>query len=326
LGMDYRFEHIFSNVLGETMDLPKEVRGYDDVFFTRSYGRSGLSFMAEQSVFQGPFSVSAGLLTYLSTDLEKGVSFFPGIDLGWQISQYYRWYSSFNRTLRLPTFTDLFYSGPTNVGNPDLKPEQAISFETGLKARWSIIDVDLALFRRWGTNMIDWIKEPGDEKWRSMNLTQVNLTGIETGISLPLGAMLGSGVVNPKFSMHYSYIYSDKHSGDFVSNYVLDHLQHKFDLTLTHHITAFAGATWKASWQQRAGGFMLYQDGVFQQLQDFDPFWMVDLRLFYQLRSVQLFAEASNLFNVDYVTIANVPQPGRWARIGLTVDFDLGRR
>ncbi len=319
LGLDYRLEHIFSNVLGNEMSEAIPVRGYNDVFFTHSYQRSGLSFMAEHTVYVGKFSTSAGLLTYLSTDLENGVSFFPGLDLGWQFTENLRWFSSISRTLRLPTFTDLFYSGPGNIGNPLLKPEEAVSFETGLKNQWKGIDMDFAIFRRWGTNMIDWIKEPGDEHWQSLNLTRVNISGLETGVVVPL--VKPTAIIKPALSLHYSYIDSGKSSSGFVSNYALDHLRHKLDIGLTHSFTSAIGASYRVSWQERAGGYMLYKDGIFQDIQSFQPFWMVDARLFWQIGKVQLFAEASNLFNTQYVSIANVPQPGRWLRFGVIGEF-----
>lgn len=38
---------------------------------------------------------------------------------------------SVSRAFRLPTYTDLYYSDPANLGNPLLKPESAWSFEGG---------------------------------------------------------------------------------------------------------------------------------------------------------------------------------------------------
>jgi vitamin B12 transporter len=321
LGLDYRFEHIYSNVLGELMNNPIAVKGYNDAYFIRSYHRSGVSIMGEQSYYAGPFSVSSGLLTYLNPELEKGISFFPGLDVGWQLTDNLRWFSSVNRTLRLPTFTDLFYSGPGNMGNPDLKPEKAISLEMGVKNRWKSVEADFAVFRRWGIDMIDWIKEPGDDQWQSMNLTRVNITGLEAGTRIPLIIKPDHAETLSALTINYSYIHSGKSSGDFVSNYALDHLRHKLDLGFTHTITPRGGASYRASWQQRSGGFMLYSDGVFNELQDFEPFWMVDVKLFYKIRQIMVFAEVSNLFDKQYVTIANVPQPGRWARVGISGNF-----
>jgi vitamin B12 transporter len=316
LGLDYRLEHIYSNVLGNLLPEPLAVSGYDQVFFTRSYQRTGFSIMAEHTLYHGPFSASAGLLTWFNTDLDKGFSFFPGLDLGWQLTPQWRWYASINRTLRLPTFTDLFYSGPANIGNALLKPEEAVSMESGFKSRLWGAQTEVALFRRLGTNMIDWIKQPGDEQWRSMNLTKVNLTGLEAGADIPLEPITGSRLSNVSF--HYTRLWSSKTSGDFISNYALDHLRHKLDLSLTHPITTRAGASYRVSWQQREGGYMNYRDGAFEAIQPFAPYWMIDVRVFYNLGQMKIFSEVTNLFNTPTVSIANVPQPGRWVRVGIS--------
>jgi vitamin B12 transporter len=315
-GIDYRYEHIFSNVLGNLLDAPVAVAGYDEVFFTRSYQRTGISLMAEHAVYHGPFSASAGMLAWYNTHINK-VSYFPGLDLGWQLSQQWRMFGSFSRTLRLPTFTDLFYSGPGNQGNPDLVPEQALSAEAGFKGHIFGVEFDASYFYRWGTNMIDWVKAPGDDKWQSMNLTRVNIGGVEAGLHMPLRKIV-PGSFAQTLSVHYGYIHSDKSSGNLVSNYLLDHLRHKLDLAFVHQITPSSGASWRFSWQERVGSFMLYRDGVFSEAQNFQPYWLADVKLWYNFRQFQFFGEATNLFDAQHYGIANVPQPGRWMRLGLT--------
>lgn len=321
IGLDYRFEHIYSNVLGEEMTNPKPVAGYDEAEFTHNYSRHGLSLMLEHSLSRGPLSVSGGTLIYSNTDLDAPVTLFPGLDLGWDFDTNLRWYVSANRTLRLPTFTDLFYSGPDNLGNPLLEPEEAISVESGVKSSWRGIDVDLAVFRRWGVNMIDWIREPGDEVWQSENLTEVNITGFEAGLEIPLGENSEDRVALRQLSLQYAYLHADKQSGDFVSNYAMDHLNHKLDVTLNLPVTDNGGISATASWQDRAGSYLLFEDGEFTDTREFDPFWMADLKAFYHIGPVKLFAEASNAFDAHYVDIANVPQPGRWIRGGVEVDI-----
>ena len=44
-----------------------------------------------------------------------------------------RLYGDFGYTYRVPTFTEMFYIGPTTIGNPDLEPESALSEEIGIK-------------------------------------------------------------------------------------------------------------------------------------------------------------------------------------------------
>jgi vitamin B12 transporter len=323
MGLDYRFEQIYSTVLGHPLYDKKKATHYDDVFYTNSFRRSGISLMGEHTVYAGSFSLSSGVLVYYNPELENNVSLFPGIDLRYAFHENVRWFASLNRTLRLPTFTDLFYSGPANMGNANLQPEKAISAETGFRVMNSGLHFDLLVFRRWGRDMIDWGKEPGQELWKSMNLTQVNFTGLESGIDMPMGHFLPYLIYGSKLSIQYAYMHADKSAGDFVSNYVLDFARHKVNGSLAVPLGKKAGFHIVTSWTDRQGGYMLYEDGVFSRLVEFDPFWMVDTRVFYRPGNIELYAEVNNLLDAYVVSIANVPQPGRWIRLGVKMGFDL---
>lgn len=314
-GLDYRFEHIYSNVLGETLDSPRIVNGEPGQFFTKSFQRESVSFMGEQVFIHGPYSASVGVLIHMNESLPDGFSIYPGLDLGWQISPTIRLYTSANRTLRLPTFTDLFYSGPTNIGNPDLKPEEAISIETGLKATAGIVNAEFTVYRRYGKNMIDWVKFPGNEKWQSLNLTSINITGLEAGINLTFQEK--SIVRNT--GLHYTWLDASKKSDDFTSMYVLDNLRHKIDLNLGHRITRNSGVDWKFTWQDRDGGYQPFTDGLYEGEISYKPVLLVDARAYYNYKIFQVFAEATNLTDANVIDHANVPQAGRWVRAGIKI-------
>ncbi len=359
-GLDYRYEHIFSNVLGEELTQPVRISHEDDAFFTHSYSRNGISLMLEHSFTHGPFSLAAGTLIYTNSDLDDPFTLFPGIDAGWQFHNQWRWYASANRTLRLPTFTDLFYSGPDNLGNPLLVPEEAVSLESGVKGTWRFVQFETAVFRRWGTNMIDWVRRPQDDVWRSDNLTEVTLTGFEAGATVVLGSLYSSRTSTRSSSSHsaarptdrlsssgstdqtlssrssarstthsadrlisvqYARIHAGKSSGDFISNYALDYLRHKVDIVLAMPITNRTGVHTTAIWQDRAGSFLLYEDGEFTEIRDYEPFWRFNLKLYYDIGPTRFFGEASNLLDVRHADIGNVPQPGRWLRGGIEIEI-----
>jgi iron complex outermembrane receptor protein len=311
-GIDYRFEHIYSNVLGETLSKPLAVGGVENAWFTRAHARSGLSFLLEQNIYLGRFSFSGGALVYLNSDLNDRVGFFPGLDMGWQMNENLRFYASANKTLRLPTFTDLFYSGPANLGNPALLPEEALSLETGIKWNEKSFSFDAAVFHRIGKNLIDWVKAPGEELWKSMNHTQVNISGFETGVVIRPFVENSTSLRSASFSLQYAALYADKISGELVSNYVLDHLKHQFQITSYIPLTSQLGIDLRLARNHRNGAYMLYYDGAFTGLQVFEPYWLADANVQYRLGQLTLSAGATNLLNSHYVSIANVPQPGRW--------------
>ncbi|MBS4012251.1 MAG: TonB-dependent receptor [Bacteroidetes bacterium] len=317
IGLDYRFEDIYSNVLGYETNKPKQVKGYD-ALYSKYYSRQGISLMAEQNLYLGNYSISGGLLTYYNSSLEK-LSFFPGLDLGYNINEKQRIFASISKTLRLPTFTDLFYTGPTNISNPDLAPEEAISLEAGIKNNHKFISIEISGYRRWGKNMIDWVKYEGDEKWQSMNHTKVDLSGFEVYFNKPL--KLFSNREFTTMSLSYAFVYADKNSNQMVSNYVLDYLKHKLDISLTIPIFSSGGISYKTSYQHRSGSYMHYENGVSTNITEFEPFWLADIKAFYKIKQFKIYTEVSNLFNVEIIDIANVPQPGRWVKIGITYSY-----
>ena len=40
--------------------------------------------------------------------------------------------ASASRAFRVPSYTDLYYHDPANLGNPNLRPERAWTYETGV--------------------------------------------------------------------------------------------------------------------------------------------------------------------------------------------------
>lgn len=315
VGIEYRYEHIFSNVLGDTLASGKPVPGENGILFNRGFERSGVSLMGEHSGLYGKFSYSAGLLIHLNNSLEGSMSLYPGIDAGYKIQQNTTWYVSANRTLRLPTFTDMFYNSPTNAGNRNLKPEEAYSLESGVKYSKGNVSVETSVFRRWGRNMIDWVRYPTDAKWLSMNLTSVNITGFEAGISYSFNEELTRFFKTA--SLNYTFLTSDKVSEGFSSLYVLDNLKHKLSGSLNHSLTKQSGLNWKVSLQDRNGGYLPFTDGAYADEVPYKTVLLVDLGAWYNYRFMQFFADASNLLDVRVMDHSNVIQPGIWAKGGV---------
>lgn len=326
LGIDYRSENILSNVLGEPLSSPESVPGESGAFFTKGHTRNNVSFFAEHSIYLSSFSVSTGVMISYNNDLKDKISLYPGIDLGFLLSKNLRWYSSVSRTLRLPTFTDLYYIGPTNLGNPDLKPEEAIVAETGFKVNTTAFEGHVAVFKRWGRNMIDWVKAPQETVWKSMNLTKVDVSGVEIS-----GKWLPRKTFNENFfitsiRVDYAYLSANKNSGELMSKYVLDQLRHKLDLGIDHRIFGGLGATWRLSYQQRDGQYQKWDNALVGSVVSYKPFWLADARLYWKFVGFTIYTEANNLFNVEYFDNANVPQPGRWIKAGVKVDFNWNKK
>ena len=132
-GTHFRSENIWSTVLGKEMNAPTSVPGESGIQFKYADSRTNLSLFGEYSHHFGTIDLSGGAMVNSNSSLGRKWQIYPGFDLGWKIIRPLKLYLSINKSLRLPTFTDLYYKSATNVGNPDLRPEEALSVETGLK-------------------------------------------------------------------------------------------------------------------------------------------------------------------------------------------------
>ncbi|MBT7683907.1 MAG: TonB-dependent receptor, partial [Cryomorphaceae bacterium] len=125
--------------------------------------------------------VSPGIaLSYFS---DMSFHSFPGIDLGYNVSSNFKLYSNIGKTYRIPTYTDLYYSDRTTVGNENLNPESAISTEFGLKYNTSNFKFSTALFNRNAKNIIDYVKQSEDELWKAVNIGSLSTSGFELDMS-----------------------------------------------------------------------------------------------------------------------------------------------
>ena len=319
LGFDYKTERIKSNVLGEELEKPIKVPGEPDGIYLKGHSRDNISLYLEYVLFMNKWAISGGVMSIINTDLDNGPDFFPGLDFSYNLLPDWKLYITANKALRLPTFTDLYYSGPTNIGNPELKPEEALSFESGIKLHKNRFNGDLSVFKRYGRNIIDWVKESEEEKWQSRNLTNVNALGLEININYRPYANLSNILRFNYLSFTYSYTQLDKSSENLISKYVLDNLKHKMTFGFNFYLFKKLGMDWKISYQDRAGGFINFSDGIYGEEQQYDPFWLTDMNLFYNFRNYKIYMDISNLFDIAYQDFGNLLQSGRWIRFGAKI-------
>jgi len=318
VGYDVRHEIIRSNKLGDSLNEPIPVKGVEGTYYTLGKGRTSAGLFIEESLNLNKFSVSAGLLASYLSALPGKIALYPGIDAAYQLSSNFRVYSTVNRTLRLPTFTDLYYNDNTNKGDPNLKPEEAITVEVGFKFNKPGIIANAAVFKRYGKNMIDWVKLQNQDPWQAMNITQINVAGFETSITLNIEELTGIHSFLKNVTLNYAFLKADKSSDEYMSRYALDILRHKADLLFYHQVWRNFSASWAFSYQDREGGYIKYVNSVPETTETpYSPFVQMDLQLNYTHKHWMLYAEATNLLNNQYVDYGNVPQPGRWIRMGV---------
>jgi vitamin B12 transporter len=322
-GADFRSENIWSTVLGKSLANPVPIPGESGKYFTYSDSRTNISQYIEHSIYLQKFSLSGGLMANWNSQLGRKWSLYPGLDASWNFTNKLKSYLSVNKSLRMPTFTDLYYSSPTNIGDPSLKPEEATAIETGLKYNYNGIVCHLAYFHRWGKNMIDWIKKPSETVWHAANLTEINTDGIETSVKANPEKIFGKSVFIRSANFAFSCLNQGKESGTFSSKYLLDYLKYKVDVGIEHSIYKRIGANWQFSYRDRNGTYTQWQGTSYGEEVPYKPVWLIDGRLYWQNRGMNIYLEGSNLLNKRYVDYANVEQPGMWFKLGIILQINL---
>ncbi len=310
LGAELRNENLVSGNLGEPLTRPHAIYGTDRDY-TLGLNRTNISAYAEHNVLLQNLTVSAGFVVVKNTWADMNPTIYPGIDASLRFGSHWKLHASYNTSLRMPSFTEMYYKLQGYKADPHLKPEEMRALELGANCQFSILNCQLSLWHHHGRNMIDWIMDTrqGDEAaWQSVNHTRLNSIGLETSAQL--------SILNSQLSISYSYIHQEKDlEPGIVSQYALEYLRHK--LVVGARVPIASRLTFDANlrWQDRAGQYTDFDGSV----NDYRPYALVDARLSWQQRAYELYLKANNLLNTSYRDYGLVPQPGRWLIAGLTV-------
>ena len=307
-GGEIRREQIRSNVLGNLSDSVK-FWFYRGAFLNHRASRLNLNLSGNYLVSLGHWTASAGVLGVYSS--QYGTHAYFGGDLSYNRRQN-RVYLSVNQSMREPTFTELYYRGPSNEGNPDLKPEQAMTYELGLK-HFSRLSYSFAVFYRQGKNIIDWVRPSATDKWKAMNYTRLNTYGFEVNMSVrPVVRYF------PSVYFTYRYLNQDKVRSQMLSKYALDYMKNFASVLFLGHYKHL-GYRLNLVYADRNGGFELYDFNTknFEHV-DYKPYFLVNASVWYAIRNGKIFISGDNLLNIRYYDLSNVQLPGIWVKIGMS--------
>ena len=311
-GAEFRNEDIVSGNLGEPLDAPKRISGTDrDYKF--GLNRSNLSFHLEHNVLLRRLTLSAGFVAVKNTWNQMPFTLYPGLDASLRIGSNWKIYGSYNSSLRMPSFTELYYSVGGHKADKYLKPEELRAVEGGVKFDSRLISARASIFHHHSRNMIDWVMDTRDAEavWQSVNHTKVNTLGEEISVAVNLdeAVRLPSSV----FQIAYCHLRQSKQEQPFLqSQYSLEYLRHKLTAMLKLQLTPRLNLTLNYRYQDRTGNYT-DQNG---QVCAYRPYSVVDGRLSWKIDTYTFYLDANNLFGKRYVDYGNVPQPGLWIVVG----------
>ncbi len=237
----------------------------------------------------GRFSLTAGTRYELFSTWTGQLS--PTLAAGYWLSPHAKLRASVSRAYRVPSFTDLYYHDPANVGSPDLRPERAWGFEGGLD--WnagSNVEGEVTVFQRRERDGIDFVRTSPTEIWRARNFQRLRFTGAETSATWRY---------RPRASFAFAY------TGLRGAQDALDGLQSRYAFNYPVHQ---AVGTWQTVTKSDLA--LRTRFGVTKRYGR-DSYTVWDLFVAHYGRRVRPFLQFTNLTDRLYEEIPGVPLPGR---------------
>lgn len=278
-GLDFDGDSIHSNNLG--IHARNWGSGYLDLDL-RSSKRATISVGAREEIISGGYDV-----------------FSPMAAGAFWIRPSLKARAAVGYGFRLPTYTDLYYSDPTTVGNAFLKPESAWNYEGGFD--WfprRKMSASVTGFYSPQSNFIDYVRTSPTAQWHATNLNGFSFAGTEASLTWH---------VNSSQQVNLSWTWLDG------AQSVLNGLQSEYVFNYPVHNAVF-------NWYASAGRWVMINTrvGVQQRFeQTAYPVW--DMSLVHEHGRVQPFLQFTNLSNTGYDEIPGVPMPGRAVIGGLKI-------
>lgn len=251
--------------------------------------------------------INAGIYTNYNSDY--GWQAFPGLDAGYNFYGDWRLFANVGTGQRLPTYTDLYYQGPTNIGNDQLQPEKSKYAEGGIKFNNEKLALNASYFVRRIDNFIDWVKTLQTDPWQPHNFSQVNTKGFTLSGDYTLIPAVENMLGHLRIGASYTRLdpsFKKTLATAIFSRYALESLRNQLSSTVSADFYKLLSLTVTTRYCERIN----YKD-----------YMLMDARLGFKQKQYSIYADAANLFNVQYIEAGAIPMPGSWFTIGLKTAF-----
>lgn len=233
-----------------------------------------------------------------------GSAWSPSVSASADLLPRLRVRGSWGKSFRSPTWTERFYVDPSNVGNPNLRPERSWTAELGADVALPSTGVVRAtVYRRQGDDLIDWVKplgSPSSVKSVASNIQSARYDGLELGLErLMVGRFQLDG--------SWSALELTAEATGLTSRYALKPLVERALVSVARPLLD-RRLLLSASWQR-------------DQRRNEDAYQLLGARARVALPWGELEVIGSNLGDTDYKDIAGNAAAGRAITVGYRVDL-----
>ncbi len=217
--------------------------------------------------------------------------FSPTIAGGYWLSPALKVRASASRAFRVPSYTDLYYSDPANIGNPNLRPERAWTYEAGLDwAPVGRLSGEVAVFERRLRDGIDYYRTSPTALWQALNIDSLNFTGVESSLRYVVAR-------HQTVELLYTWITGVQNTIPFAET------KYNFNYPSSSGVVAWAGSLpGKIDFRTRIG--------VLNRISQ-SPYALWDFYAASSIGKVHPFIQFANITSTSYQEIQGVAMPGR---------------
>lgn len=264
--------------------------------------RTMVNLFLEHRFKTGNFDITPGVAVTYFSDFKFHA--FPGLDIGYKVSDNLRAYGNIGYTYRIPTYTDLYYNDSSTTGNPNLKPEEALAQELGLKYNTNNFYATVSVFNRDADNLIDFIRPNSTAtKFEATNIAEVNTKGFEFDANYTFKIK----DYNQSLAVGYTFLEDNiKDQDRDLSRYRLNTLKHHFTTRLRTQLF------------KNVSQNIIYKHAERTDGQSYNV-W--DASIIFNFNKFDFTVTANNIFNAEFIETGFVPMPESNVLFGLRYSF-----
>jgi iron complex outermembrane receptor protein len=249
----------------------------------------GSAYAVYELRFAKRFSLSAGIREEVYGARQVATS--PSVSGAVWLNSRFKLRASASRAYRLPTFTELYYSDPADLGNPNLKPESATSYEGGMDAYLSRkFHAAVTVFQRRDSNEIDYVRPNATAIWQATNFDKLHFTGVEASTDY-------TPVTGQTIGVAFTALHGLSTSGSVLLS------KYAFNYPVQSAVV---------QWHGSLGGHVIARSriGIVNRLAH-DPYAVWDASVAYGTGRVRPYLQLTNIADTNYQEILAVAMPSR---------------
>lgn len=298
INLDYNYNKLFTSLNLSSLNNHLKNSSYENLEQTDLTNSIYSSISYQTNNFKNEFS--------LRKESNKSINhpFIPSYSCELKLKNY-KLRGRINKNFRSPTFNDRFWISSGSIGNMNLRPESGTNKEIGLDFTSNTISCNLTYFNLNVDNWILWNQQENGV-WMPENIRKVNSKGLESKINFNIN--IDSLEIRNEFNYQYNLstnilgidnldasvgkqlIYTPRNKANLNSRFSFNNYNLVFN-------QSFVGKVYTSS----------------DNLNFLKSHYTLTLKLIrnFEIINSELVFTIKNLFNQDYQTYLNYPQPGR---------------